>query len=419
MRLLAPISRRALLRVGSLAAGGLRLPQLLSAAPGRGLACIVIFQSGGNCQLSTWDPKPGAPPEIRGSFQPLPTSVPGLHFTDLVPRTAAIAHKLTVIRSMTSDIAIHDVARRYVMSGTRPRTELNHPSFGAVLSKEFGSRNGLPPFVSIPGREDSAEAGFLGSQYDQFVAGDPREKDFRVKDVALPEGMPFEEAVANRRLLEALDRRFEAAARSPLMPAMDSFSKKAFELVSSTATREAFNIHAEPDALRDRYGRTTVGQGALLARRLVESGVRLVSVYHGGYDTHTGHEPQFRKIIPDFDLAFSGLVDDLEQRGLLHTTLVIAMGEFGRTPKVNPAGGRDHWPGVFSVVMAGAGLPRGAVLGRSDATASLPAERPVKVEDLAATIYAILGVDYHKQYPGPGRPVAIVKDGEPVKELVG
>ena len=412
-------SRRTFLSVGSMAFGGLSLEGLLKAADRRrDISCIVLFQDGGCCQLSSWDPKPEAPGEIRGRFRNIPTAIPGVHFGELVPRSAKIANKFTVIRSMTSDVAIHDVARRYMMSGTKPRTELQHPSYGAVVSKELGSKNGLPPFVVIPDREASAEAGFLGSAYDQFVAGDPKAKDFRVKDVGLPDGMTLDEALSNRKLLQAIDRGFEAAERSPLIDAMDEFYKKAFDLVSSPSTKKAFLLQDEPDSLRDRYGRTTVGQGALLSRRLIESGVRLASVYHGGYDTHVGHEPKYTTLLPEFDQAFSTLVEDLEQRGLLETTLVLGIGEFGRTPKLNPAGGRDHWPGVFSIVLAGAGVPGGLVLGKSDSAASAPAERPIKIEDLGATVYKILGIDAHKALEGPNRPVLINKDGIPITEVL-
>ncbi len=414
------LSRRRLLRVGALAFSGLNLPSLLRAAGARrDVSCIVLFQDGGCCQLSSWDPKPEAPPEIRGSFKPIPTALPGIHFTELVPRMAGIANKFTLIRSMTSDVAIHDVGRKYMMSGTKPRNELQHPSFGSVVSRELGPRNGLPPYVVIPDRKDAGEAGFLGSAYDQFVAGDPKAKDYRVKDVGLPDGTTLEEALSNKKLLEAVDREFEATAKSPLMGAMDEFYQKAFDLVASPDTRKAFDIHQEPEKLRDRYGRGTVGQGALLSRRLVEAGVRLSSVYHGGYDTHTSHEPGYAKLLPDFDQAFTALVEDLEERGMLATTLVLGIGEFGRTPKLNPQGGRDHWPGVFSVVMAGAGVPRGLVIGKSDANASAPIERPVRIEDLAATVYRILGIDAHKPLPGPNRPVLINKDGVPIQEVLG
>lgn len=410
------LSRRNLLRIGSLGGAGLALPGVLRAAS-KATSCIAIFQLGGCCQLSSWDPKPEAPPEIRGTFGHIPTSLPGVHVSTLLPQCAKRMHKWALIRSMTSDVAIHDVAQRYMFSGTRPRTELQHPSYGAVLSKEMGSRDGLPPYVVVPDRQASAEAGFLGSGYDQFVAGDPKDKSYRVRDVALPDGMSFEEAVANKKLLHQLDAEFARAEKSPLLESMDLFYQKAFDLVSSASTRKAFQIQDEPDKLRDAYGRNTTGQGALLGRRLVEAGVRLVSIYQGGYDTHNAHEPAYKRILPEFDTAFSTLVDDLEQRGLLETTLVLGIGEFGRTPQINPAAGRDHWPGAWSVVLAGAGIQKGAVLGKTDARAAYPTERPVKIEDVGATVYKLFGIDYHKAYDGPNRPVPI-NTGEPVKEIL-
>ncbi|MCX6587844.1 MAG: DUF1501 domain-containing protein [Acidobacteria bacterium] len=411
------LSRRNLLRVGGLGAAGLTLPAALRAAGGKATSCIAIFQLGGCCQLSSWDPKPEAPPEMRGSFGHMPTSLPGVHVSTLLPQCAKRMHKMALIRSMTSEVAIHDVAQRYMFSGTRPRTELQHPSFGAVLSREMGSRDGLPPFVVVPDRQAAAEAGFLGSGYDQFVAGDPKDKNYRVRDVALPDGMSFDEAVANKNLLRQLDSEFVRAEKSPLLDSMDLFYQKAFELVSSSSTRQAFQIEQEPAKLRDAYGRNTTGQGALLGRRLVEAGVRLVSVFQGGYDTHTGHEAAYKRILPEFDAAFSTLVDDLEQRGLLETTLVLGVGEFGRTPQINPAAGRDHWPGAWSMVMAGAGIEKGAVIGKTDARGAYPTERPVSIEDIGATIYKVFGIDYHKAYEGPNRPVPI-STGVPVKEIL-
>jgi hypothetical protein len=411
-------SRRQLLRIGGLAFGGVSLPRLLRGDTGRrDISCIVMFQQGGASQIDTFDPKPGAPPEIRGSFKPIPTTIPGIHISETLPKTAAMMKHFSIIRTMRSDVAIHDLAQRYIFSGTRPRNELHHPSFGAVISKERGARNGLPPFVVVPDRQGSAEAGFLGSAYDQFVSGDPKGKTFSVKDVSLPAGMSLEEALANKRLLEVLDRNFQAAERSSLIDNMDAFSQKAFELISSPLAKRAFNINEEPQKLREAYGNSTVGQGALLCRRLIEAGVRLAAVYHGNYDSHNQHEPTCRKLHPEFDQAFATLLDDLHQRGLLASTLVLVIGEFGRTPKVNVQGGRDHWPGAFSVALAGAGMPGGAVIGRTDGIAAEPVDRPVSVEDLAATVYQVLGIDYSKSYHANGRPIVISKDGTPVKEL--
>ena len=411
-------SRRDFLKVGALAFAGLNLPKLLAADRNRReISCIVLFQNGGASQLDTFDPKPDAPSDIRGSFKAIPTSVPGTHISELLPRTAKLAHKFSIIRSMHSDEAIHERARQYIFSGTKPRNELLHPSYGAVVSKELGSKNGLPAFVVIPEKDLSAEAGFLGSSYDPFVTGNPNTKDFSVKDLTLPLGLTLEEAQARAHLLATLDSAFKNVEQSPVIDSMDEFYRKAFELISSPAAKKAFNIGEEPEKLRDGYGRTTVGQGALLARRLIESGVRLATVFHGGYDTHVNHEKLTQPLLSEFDQAFAALLGDLDQRGLLQTTLLLVIGDFGRTPKINFSGGRDHWPRNFSVALAGAGIQGGRVIGKSDSKAGEPTDRPVSIEDLGATIYKALGIDYTKLYHANGRPIAINKEGQPVREL--
>lgn len=318
---------------------------------------------------------------------------------------------------MHSDEAIHERARQYIFSGTKPRNDLLQPSFGAVVSKEFGAKNGLPPFVVIPEKDLSAEAGFLGPAHDPFITGDPNAKGFTVKDLTLPAGVSTEESQARRTLLAKMDGEFHKMTQSTLLNDLDEFSQKALDLISSPVARKAFDIHSEPDALRDAYGRTGIGQGCLLARRLIESGTRLATVFHGGYDTHREHESGVKKITPAFDQAFPTLLEDLEQRGLLASTLVLVIGDFGRTPKLNFSGGRDHWPRGFSVALAGAGVQGGVVVGKSDAQAGEPVDRPVTIEDLGATVYKILGIDTHKEYRANGRPVRINKDGTPVKEL--
>ena len=409
-------SRRDFLKVGTLAFG-LDLPTLLASSADNDVSCIIFFQSGGMSQLDGFDPKPDAPLEIRGNFNTIPTTVPGVHFSELLPRCAKALSKFSLIRSVHSDQAIHEKAKQYIYSGTKPGTDLKHPVYGSVVAKEQGARNGMPPFVVIPRKDISAEAGFLGSAYDPFITGDPNQEKFSVKDLTLPTGVGLEEAQGRARLLAALDAELEAVEKSPLVHSMDYFYQKAIDLVSSPVAKQAFDISQEPPKLRDDYGRNTAGQGALLARRLIESGVRLVTVFHGGYDTHVENEKTNKKLYPTFDQAFTTLLVDLEQRGLLDTTLVIAMGEFGRTPKINYSAGRDHWPGVFPVVMAGTGIPGGQVIGSSDARAGEPKDRPVSVEDLGATIFKKLRIDFTKDYHANGRPIRINKDGTPIKEL--
>ncbi len=410
-------SRRDFLKIGSLAFSGINLTKLLAASQGSERSCIVLFQAGGASQLDTFDPKPEAVSDIRGSFRAIPTALPGVRVSELLPRSAKALDKFSIIRSMHSDEAIHERARQYVFSGTKPRNEVLQPSYGATLAKELGPKNGLPPFVSIPMADLSAEAGFLGPTFDPFASGEPTAEDFSVQDLTLPGGINLSEAHSRTELLGALNREFQRVEQSPLIDSMDEFYQKAFDLISSPAAKRAFDISAEPDKLRDAYGRTTVGQGALLARRLVEAGVRLASVFQWGYDTHVNNEPEHKKLVPEFDRAFVTLLEDLEQRGLLDSTLVLVIGDFGRTPKINFSGGRDHWPGAFSVSLAGAGIQGGAVIGETDKHAAEPTRRPVSIEDLGATVYEALGIDYRKNYHANGRPIAINKEGQPVEEL--
>lgn len=410
-------SRRDFLKVGSLAFSGINLTRLLAASEGSERSCIVLFQAGGASQLDTFDPKPEAVSDIRGSFKAIPTALPGVRVSELLPRSAKALNKFSIIRSMHSDEAIHERARQYVFSGTKPRNEVLQPSYGATLAKELGPKNGLPPFVSIPMADLSAEAGFLGPTFDPFVSGEPTAEDFSVQDLTLPGGINLSEARSRTELLGALNREFQRVEQSPLIDSMDEFYQKAFDLISSPAAKQAFDISAEPAELRDAYGRTTIGQGALLARRLVEAGVRLASIFQWGYDTHVDNEPEHKKLVPEFDRAFVTLLEDLEQRGLLDSTLVLVIGDFGRTPKINFSGGRDHWPGAFSVALAGAGIQGGAVIGETDGHASEPIRRPVSIEDLGATVYEALEIDYRKNYHANGRPIAINKEGQPVEEL--
>ncbi|MFN0105481.1 MAG: DUF1501 domain-containing protein [Bryobacteraceae bacterium] len=411
-------NRRDFLRIGGTAFGGVTLPEILRASIGRtDISCIIFFQEGGACQHDGFDPKPGAPIEIRGGFGTVPTTVPGVHFGELLPRCAQSFKKFSVIRSLYSKEAIHEKAKQYVFSGARPNNAFKHPVFGSVVAKELGPKNGLPPFVCIPRKDICADAGLLGPAYDPFITGDPAKKTFTVQDLTLPLGVTLEESAGRARLLSALDEEIRQTEKSKVVEGMDSFYQKAFDLVSSAAARKAFNLGEEPDALRDAYGRSTAGQGALLARRLIESGVRLATIFHGGYDTHVENDKKNKTLYPVFDQAFATLLDDLEQRGLLATTLVLAIGEFGRTPHINHSGGRDHWPGVFSIAAAGAGIPGGQIIGSSDAQGGAPKDRPISVEDIGATLYKKLGIDYHKEYRTNGRPVKINSDGTPIREL--
>lgn len=413
-------SRRDFVKLGGAAFGGITLPRLLeaSAAGVDEISCLVFFQTGGLCHHDSFDPKPQAPREIRGGFETIPTAVPGVRFSELVPNCARLLDRYSVIRSIYSHEAIHEKAKQYIFAGQRPNNAFKHPVYGSVVAKELGARNGLPPFVVIPRKDICAEAGFLGSAYDPFITGDPSKADFSVQDLTLPTGLGLEEAQGRIDLLAQLDAEIRHVERSGLVEGMDHFYQQAFDLATSPQAKKAFDLNAEPDKLRDAYGRTTAGQGALLARRLIESGVRLVTIFHGGYDTHSDNDKTNAKLYPEFDQAFGALLEDMASRGLLAKTLVLAIGEFGRTPKINHSAGRDHWPGVFSIAAAGAGVPGGQVIGSSDDKGAFPAKRPVSIEDLAATIYKKLGIDSSHEYHTNGRPVKINDGGEPIRELL-
>jgi hypothetical protein len=415
--------RRDFLRIGSLGALGVSLDGVLRAGAKRDISCILLWQSGGCGHLDTFDLKPDAPKEIRGEFKPIPTNVPGIQICEHLPFTARQADKFTILRSMKSRENNHERAINYLLTGYLPLPTLEFPSVGSVISKELGPKNGLPPYVAVPNSFPSYGGGYLGGAYNPFIAGDPNVSGYQVRDLTLPADVDWTR-VANRNfLLKQMDAKFRAIEASADMAAMDSFYQKAYDLLRSPAARKAFDIGAEKESLRERYGRTPVGQGALLARRLVESGVRFVTVAKGwlNYDTHGDNFNIMKKaLLPEFDRAFAGLLEDLHERGMLDTTLVIAMGEFGRTPKVNDAAGRDHHSKAWSVALAGAGIPGGRVLGSTDKNGVEVTDLPVEPEDLLYTIYTLFGVDPAREYQTPiGRPVKPVNGGRVIPGLLG
>jgi hypothetical protein len=451
-------NRREWLRVGGLSLVGLSLPQFMQANParngadtfGRAKNVIFLWLQGGPPQHETFDPKPGAPAEIRGPFKPIQTTVPGTHFCELLPRTARIAHKVAVIRSMHTDDDSHDVSGYWVLtgypypgaSGTARQIKPNDwPYFGSVL-KMLKPSEKLPALTSvwIPDvmrLNDSVTpagqtAGFLGKQWEpeRFV-GDPSAADYHIEGVSLPPDISLARFDRRHDLLGQLDRHRRQTEASGRFEAWDRLTHHAFDLVTSGKAREAFDLRKESEAMRDRYGLHSWGQSVLLARRLIEAGVRLVHVNwprEGGdsavdnpmWDTHAGNADRLQDCLcPQFDVTFPALIDDLDQRGLLQETLVVAVGEFGRTPKINAVGGRDHWGRVFSVALAGAGIAGGAVLGASDKTGAVPVADPIRPHDLTATIFHLLGVDHNAVFHDKtDRPSPITK-GEPLYRLLG
>lgn len=426
------LSRRGFLQVGMLAGTSLTLPDLLRSQAraelkdypnfeGTAKSVIHIFLPGGIAQQESFDPKPNAPLEYRGEMQSIETSIPGVRFGQHFPKTAQVANKICVINSMTHGEAAHERGTHNMFTGYRPSPAIQYPSIGSVVSQQFGSRNNLPPYVCIPNvPNEYAGSGYLSSAFAPFALGsDPARDGFKVRDLELPNGVDDSRFATRRSALEAVNEYFRKREVSDQITAMDSFYEAAYSLISSPEAREAFNLEKESAEIRDKYGRNTAGARMLLARRLVEAGVRLVNLTYGGWDHHDNIVNGFRNQAPAFDQAFAQLINDLDERGRLDDTLVMVSSEFGRTPRMNATAGRDHWPKVFSVILAGGGVKRGIVYGTSNATASEPENDPVTVEDLFTTVYHTLGIVADKELMAPGnRPIEIVDGGEVIKDLL-
>lgn len=426
-------SRRGFLTVGALTGVGITLAdffQLQSAQaaqksydflPAKAKSVIHIYLPGGMAHQESFDPKPFSPMEYRGDLKPIATKVPGVQFAEVMPLTAAIADKLTIVRSMTHGEAAHERGTHNMFTGYRPSPALNFPSMGSVVSHEYGPRNNLPPYVCIPNQPNEfAGNGYLSSSFAPFSLGsDPATDGFQVRDLTMPNGVDDSRFSRRRTALEAVNDYFSQKEKSDAINAMNTFYDRAYSLVSSKDARDAFNINAEPASIRDEYGRNQAGQRMLMARRLVAAGVRFVSLTYGGWDMHTGITSGMKRQVPSLDQAFSALVKDLDRTGLLDETLVMISSEFGRTPKINQNAGRDHWPKVFSVALAGGGLKKGLVYGTSNAIASEPEDDPMSPADLATTVYHQLGIVADKELMAPGaRPIEIVDGGKVCKEIL-
>jgi hypothetical protein len=447
------LTRREALRIGALGIGGLTLPRLLqcqaqaSAAnpSARAQSVIVLFLSGGPSHLDTWDLKPNAPAEIRGSFQPISTSVPGIQICEHLPRMAQLADKYTIIRSMRHGNGNHPAAAYWMMVGspmtraapqvvTMSREDRPHP--GSVISALQTHHPALPAFVMAPeaispvGPERPGQhAGFLGAAHDPYrVNSDPNSPNYSPGSLDPAPGVGSARLHDRQGLLDLLGQHAGYLSETSAGQTLNPYYTRAFDMISSPAAQQAFDLDREPPASRDRYGRHIFGQSALLARRLVEAGVRLVHVNwvrhdNGpggqGYDSHRDHLNWSRtELMPPTDAAFSSLVEDLHERGLLHQTLIVMMGEFGRTPRFNSGGGRDHWPNCFSVVTAGGGVRGGLVLGASDSIGAFPSTTAYSPQELMATLYHCVGIDPHSSiHDMQSRPYHLV-DGTPIQELL-
>jgi hypothetical protein len=426
------LSRRGFLHVGTCTALGLTLGDFFrmkaradlkhyDSVEGKAKSVIHIFLPGGMAHQESFDPKPLAPPEYRGPLGAINSNVEGIQFGELWKNTAKVADKLVVVRSMTHGEAAHERGTHNMFTGYRPSPALQYPSFGSVISHEFGSKNSLPPYVCIPGQPNEfAGSGYLSSAYGPFSLGaDPAGGNFKVQDLALPGGVTEGRFNRRRAILDGIDNHFKSLEKSDALTAMDTFYQDAYKLISSPQAREAFALDKEADKLKDEYGRNEAGMRLLMARRLVESGVRFVSVTYGGWDHHDNIQGAMGGQVPNFDKAYARLINDLSERGLLDSTLVMVTSEFGRTPKINGTGGRDHWPKVFSVLLAGGGLKKGMVYGSSDALGAEPENDPMTVENLATTVYHQLGINADKELMAPGaRPIEIVDGGSVVNDIL-
>ncbi|QDV38031.1 DUF1501 domain-containing protein [Tautonia plasticadhaerens] len=382
---------------------------------------IHIFLPGGLAHQESFDPKPYAPIEYRGELGTVQTKIAGEPFSETLARTSQVADKLTVIRSMTHGEAAHERGTHNMFTGYRPSPALLYPSMGSVIAHEYGPRNNLPPYVCVPDMPNEyAGTGYLSSAFSPFSLGsDPANSGFRVQDLDLPGGVDDSRFATRRSALDAVNDYFRKREKADELTAMDTFYDRAYSLISSPDARAAFDINAEPEAIRNEYGMTQAGQRMLMARRLVAAGVRMVTLTYGGWDMHTGIAGGMRGQMPAFDQAFAALITDLDRTGLLDRTLVMVSSEFGRTPKVNTTAGRDHWPKVFSVALAGGGVKGGYVHGASNATASDPDRDPAGPEDLATTVYKQLGIVADKELMAPGdRPIEIVDGGRVLTELL-
>lgn len=431
--------RRDMLRIGGTGLlGGLSLPALLQlqaeaalpAAP-RARSCIFFMLEGGPSHIDMWDLKPNAPQEIRGPFQPISTVVPGTQISELLPLSAGIVDRLTILRSHSHKDNAHQTGRHWVLTGYPPSfadgqakgvpfNEL-YPSIGSIVSRELGPRGAVPPYIELPNPLGPGGPGFYGARYAPFtIDNDPVQADFRVPDLEIPPGISREQFERRQRLLRQAEKLGRSEQASGGAATLGEYYSRAVDLVTAPEARRAFDLQAESAEMRERYGFSSIGQCALMARRLVEAGCRFIGIDHGSWDTHFDNFSSHEKtLVPPTDRALTALITDLDDRGLLDETLVVMMGEMGRTPRINKDAGRDHWSQCQTVILAGGGIRRGVVVGASDETASYPTTQPYGIQDLLRTVFHLLGVDADQVHHTPtGRPVPIVNGGHRIDEVL-
>jgi hypothetical protein len=431
------LSRRNFLRVGALGLGGLTLPDLLRAqAQGASRtgkspsskAVIQVVLSGGPSHMETYDPKPEAPTGYRTDVKAMATCVPGISVSELMPGTARAMDKMAILRSLTHETSDHFAGLHWILTGftstQQQQNQNERPSIGSIVAKLKGANgSGVPPYV---GMSEGAIFGglfqggsYLGPGYNPFnLNGDPT-GDMKVRNLEPPKGLTLDRLEDRKALLARLDTINRHRDLSGTMDGLDKFTTQAYEMVTGPNARQALDLSREDPRLRDKYGRTRIGQSCLLARRLVESGVTFVTIAEGNWDHHATVAQMCRQQVPPLDAAVTSLVEDLYDRGLADSVLVVVWGEFGRTPRLNGAGGRDHWPGSMSAMLAGGGLRMGQVIGATNRKGEQPTERPLRPEDVIRTVYHVLGVDPHHEFPNEsGRPMAVMNQGRAIAELV-
>jgi len=449
------LSRRRMIQVGGLGLLGLTLPQVLRAEAlkkgpkARSKSVIFLFQWGGPSHIDMFDMKPNAPEQIRGPHKPISSNADGIQVSERLPRVAKVMDKVTLIRSVYHTMKNHNSAGYYALSGFAPPSDDQRlrdslslfPAYGSVVDKLAPGPENVPTFVSYPhviadgSITPGQHASFLGKVHDPlFIPQDPNAKDFALPELSLPANLSYERVTARRELQKLIDAQARMMDYSAAAKGLDSYYERALAMLHSPKLREAFNLSAESASVREAYGRTTYGQGCLLARRLVEAGTKFVTVYFsdniggqstesGGWDTHGFNNTRMYPIIEKYHLPITEqtlptLLNDLETRGLLDTTLVIWAGEFGRTPRINDNASRDHWPQCYTVMLAGGGVKRGFVYGASDKNGAYPAENPVRPDDLAATIYYLLGIDPHTEVSDTAKRPLAITNGKPVMGVI-
>jgi uncharacterized protein (DUF1501 family) len=422
-------TRRQFLQVGAVAGLGLSLPGLLQAkkagkvdAHAKAKSIILVYLGGGLSHHDSFDPKPEAPAEVKGQYSPIKTNVPGLEISEKLPLLAQTMDKIALIRSGSHNNDHHETATNWVMSGRFGSAFGDYPAIGAVVAHETGFRTTLPPYVSIPKNPsftwELGRSAYLGGRYESFRAGDPNQANYRVQDVAVAEKSGTSAADRKFRLLDSIDRLADQVQGNDQLATYDEFQQRALQMVLSGEAKRAFDMEAEPAKVRDRYGRTTFGQSCLLAKRLVGAGVTFVTINYGGWDHHGKIFEGLNKKLPEFDQGLSALITQLSETGLLDSTLVVVMGEFGRSPKINKDAGRDHWGPAASMLFAGGGVQGGTVIGSTDKLGAFANRRPVAPADVSHTMLTSLGIDPATQLMTPdGRPLEILDKGETIKEL--